>query len=40
MLPVTKLVCIYQTNILHPSVNEGVTAVEVRRSENVSSFFI
>jgi hypothetical protein len=32
-----KLVCIYQTHILHPSVNEGVTAEEVRHSEEVSS---
>jgi hypothetical protein len=38
MLPVMKLVCIYQTNILHPSVNEGVTSEEVRHSEKVSSF--
>ena len=38
MLPVMKLVCIYQTHISHPSVNKGVTAVEVRHSEEVSSF--
>jgi hypothetical protein len=37
MLPVMKLVCIYHTHILHPSVNQGVTA-EVRHSEKVSSF--
>jgi len=29
MLPVMKLVCIYRSHILHPSVNEGVTAEEV-----------
>jgi len=40
MLPVMKLVCIYQTDILHPSVNEGVTAEEVRHSEKVSSSII
>jgi hypothetical protein len=33
-----KLVCIYQTHILHPSVNKGVTAEEVCLSEKVSSF--
>jgi len=38
MLPVMKQVCIYQTHISHPSVNKGVTAVEVRHSEEVSSF--
>ena len=37
MLPVMKLVCIYQTHILHPSVNKGVTAGEVRHFEKVSS---
>jgi len=40
VLPVMKLVCIYQSHILHPSVNEGVTAEEVRHSEKVSSFII
>jgi hypothetical protein len=39
MLPLMKLVCIYQTYILHPSVNEGVTAEEVCHSE-VLSFII
>jgi hypothetical protein len=38
MLPVMKLGCIYQTHILHPSVNKGVTAEEVRLSEKISSF--
>jgi len=33
-----KLVYIYQTRILHLSVNKGVTAEEVRHSEKVSSF--
>ena len=40
MLPVMKRVCIYQSHILHPSVNEGVTAEEVRHSEKFSSFII
>jgi hypothetical protein len=39
-LPVLKLVCIYQNHILHPSVNNGVTAEEVCHSEKVSSFII
>ena len=38
MLPVMKLVCIYQTHILHSSINMGVTAGEVCHSEKVSSF--
>ena len=38
MLPVMKQFCIYQTHILHSSVNKGVTAEEVRHSEKVSSF--
>jgi len=33
-----KLVFIYQTHILHLSVNKGVTAGEVHHSEKVSSF--
>jgi len=39
-LPVMKLVCIYQNHILHPSVNNGVTAEKVHHSEKVSSFII
>jgi len=38
--PVMKLVCIYQNHILHPSVNNGVTAEKVHHSEKVSSFII
>ena len=37
MLLVMKPVCIYQTRILHPSVNKGVIAEEVHHCEKVSS---
>ena len=29
MLPVMKVGCIYQTHIMHPSVNKGLTAEEI-----------